>query len=572
MSKLKNFIQNWTRIDLDYKTFIITEDMCDVVVDSTKWVAPYNTSYWMTWITIKDWYWVEWREWWMYRFIISTKLVVASATRNVGIRIWTWAYIPAKNWADSILSWNSYFIKWRVDEYMYKTTYEVWWALYLCAGSDTTYSAMSASEATTWTDTTAKIITAAILKWAVQTHSPVQSVNWQTWDVSLTIPTVNNATLTIQKNGTNVQTFTANQSTNATANITVPTKVSDLSNDIGYIKSWDFQQELNAFNRTPKAFYSSLHNALYRADRTCSVTLTNVSWSSSNLFNNNYESYIQITHNSVWKILIEKDWNWILWWYSTWDLYLSFYSSREPRALNKISARWYTDYQNRWWADFWEPILIQQWVVWPNVVKLSSPHSYRLQKIEINLTEDSDKDLWITQVEFQPSRWNWIQNLSVVTKYWNSDIYWTIRADAIAKIWWTSSQFLKADWSVDSNTYITSANISDIAYAANWDWVTSVAPSKNAVYDKITAMDATIGWKANDNAVVKLTWNQTINWTKTFGTSPVVPSKIANVANTWTAIATEAQVYKILPTVMTASEYSQVSAPVAGKIYFIKKD
>lgn len=36
------------------------------------------------------------------------------------------------------------------------------------------------------------------------------------------IPTVNNATLTIQKNGTNVQTFTANASSNKTANITVP--------------------------------------------------------------------------------------------------------------------------------------------------------------------------------------------------------------------------------------------------------------------------------------------------------------------------------------------------------------
>ena len=34
-----------------------------------------------------------------------------------------------------------------------------------------------------------------------------------------TIPTVNNGTLTIQQNGTSVQTFTANQSTNATANI-----------------------------------------------------------------------------------------------------------------------------------------------------------------------------------------------------------------------------------------------------------------------------------------------------------------------------------------------------------------
>lgn len=50
-----------------------------------------------------------------------------------------------------------------------------------------------------------------------------------------TIPTVNNATLTIQKNGTNVQTFTANASSNKTANITVPTKTSELTNDSGYI-------------------------------------------------------------------------------------------------------------------------------------------------------------------------------------------------------------------------------------------------------------------------------------------------------------------------------------------------
>lgn len=52
-----------------------------------------------------------------------------------------------------------------------------------------------------------------------------------------TIPTVNNATLTIQKNGTNVQTFTANQSTNVTANITVPTKTSELTNDSSFVTS-----------------------------------------------------------------------------------------------------------------------------------------------------------------------------------------------------------------------------------------------------------------------------------------------------------------------------------------------
>lgn len=44
-----------------------------------------------------------------------------------------------------------------------------------------------------------------------------------------TIPTVNNGKLTIQKNGTDVATFTANQSSSVTANITVPTKASDVN-------------------------------------------------------------------------------------------------------------------------------------------------------------------------------------------------------------------------------------------------------------------------------------------------------------------------------------------------------
>lgn len=44
-----------------------------------------------------------------------------------------------------------------------------------------------------------------------------------------TIPTVNDATLTIQKNSTSVGTFTANASSNKTINITVPTTASDVS-------------------------------------------------------------------------------------------------------------------------------------------------------------------------------------------------------------------------------------------------------------------------------------------------------------------------------------------------------
>lgn len=56
--------------------------------------------------------------------------------------------------------------------------------------------------------------------------------------ISATVPAAaNNGTLTIQRNGTNVATFGANQSTNATANIIVPTKTSQLTNDSNFVKS-----------------------------------------------------------------------------------------------------------------------------------------------------------------------------------------------------------------------------------------------------------------------------------------------------------------------------------------------
>lgn len=44
-------------------------------------------------------------------------------------------------------------------------------------------------------------------------------------------PTIGTGTLTIQKNGTTVQTFSANNTSNVTADITVPTALSELTND-----------------------------------------------------------------------------------------------------------------------------------------------------------------------------------------------------------------------------------------------------------------------------------------------------------------------------------------------------
>lgn len=51
---------------------------------------------------------------------------------------------------------------------------------------------------------------------------------------STIIPTVNDAALTIQKNGANIGTFTANSATDSIINVVVPTDTSDLTNNAGY--------------------------------------------------------------------------------------------------------------------------------------------------------------------------------------------------------------------------------------------------------------------------------------------------------------------------------------------------
>lgn len=88
------------------------------------------------------------------------------------------------------------------------------------------------------------------------------SGNYSDLNGTPTIPTVNNATLTIQKNGTDVQTFTANQSTNATANIIVPTNISELNNDSGFSTSYDASWILSSISDGPSSTYKDNWTAL----------------------------------------------------------------------------------------------------------------------------------------------------------------------------------------------------------------------------------------------------------------------------------------------------------------------
>lgn len=73
----------------------------------------------------------------------------------------------------------------------------------------------------------------------VTTISMTQWVRSQNYAKMTDLPTVNNASLTIQKNGTTIATFTANASSGVTADISVPENTSDLENDSGFVSESD---------------------------------------------------------------------------------------------------------------------------------------------------------------------------------------------------------------------------------------------------------------------------------------------------------------------------------------------
>lgn len=127
-------------------------------------------------------------------------------------------------------------------------------------------------------------------------------------------------------------------------------------------------------------------------------------------------------------------------------------------------------------------------------------------------------------------------------------------ADKYEEYVYANSTWVKIwDTSVDLTNYVTTNTAQTISWkktfsaepvlptkstAATNSWT---KPATEAQVYTVAQSVSTLDWN-----VVKLSWNQTIAWTKTFSTSPVVPSKTSDATNTGTAIATEAQVYKKL--------------------------
>ena len=126
----------------------------------------------------------------------------------------------------------------------------------------------------------------------------------------------------------------------------------------------------------------------------------------------------------------------------------------------------------------------------------------------------------------------------------------------------TTVTITETDW--DSSSF----TVSD---GADWEWAWDVVwPASSTDWD-IVLFDGVTGkiikdWSKALSDLVQTSWNQTINWTKTYTTSPVVPNKTSTAPNTGTAIATEAQVYTVADAVSTINWKISSNASSSNKL------
>ena len=154
-----------------------------------------------------------------------------------------------------------------------------------------------------------------------------------------------------------------------------------------------------------------------------------------------------------------------------------------------------------------------------------------------------------------------------ISWWWSWDVVWPNSSidEDVAVFDWATWKIIKDSW-VKLSSKLDASALSDTNYWWAWNGDTTHTPTKNAIYTKLHTMDVEIWNKAADNNVVKLSWNQSVGWTKTFTSEIVLPSKTTAATNDWTKPATEAQVKLVADDVATINGMISSNASSSNKL------
>lgn len=210
------------------------------------------------------------------------------------------------------------------------------------------------------------------------------------------------------------------------------------------------------------AYISTINNRFYSADLRYTVTTTNfMSGDVHYLFDDNYDSRMQINMGTTATITIEG-YNFV---YNNGYIILYFYLYSAypllfPKSITAVATR-----QNGTTYTLNRATSIES----GNTIAFSIGLEY-LTKVEFTIVSQDNAYCGITNIDYYSRRTeNSVRDCAVVTKYNANTLYHNLTAPKYIVSGGTSSQFLKADGSLDSTSYLkvdgtngTSAGVSTL--------------------------------------------------------------------------------------------------------------
>ena len=371
-----------------------------------------------------------------------------------------WTFTANQSWASTIA--------------LTDTTYESktaasWW---------TAVSLVTTGEKYTWNNKQNAIANLSTIEsWAAAGATAVQP-----WDLATvatsgsyndlsnkpTIPTVNNATLTIQKNGTTVKTFTANASSNVTANIKVPTKTSDITNDSWYIT----KSVSDLTNYTPTTWlatvatsgsYKDLSNKPTIPTKTSQLTNDSSFVSSSSLATvATSGSYNDLSNKPTIPSVNNSTITFTQNWTSKGDITLN-QSSNETIALTD------TTYSNITKSEIQTWTATTQRTVSASVIKSALP---RISSLPNNIL--TSWEIWAWNLSDYKAMWDWRPS---TTLFFCIDDWWKPWANTLAwyKLNWNAND---SSWNGNNGTPTNISYVTDNwIQVANFTWWYITIPS-----------------------------------------------------------------------------------------------
>ena len=396
-NNLKKYIKDWTEYlipqwDMKYEDFNFqTLSGSDIILDLCSQITPNQNFTVNKPITVKDW----------QEYVLR----VNNWSTTYTMTLWNW--IDNSWWVDLTLNAN------RIDQFVF-----------IGKGSWLELQPEVIVNPSGWTTWQVLTKTATWTEWADSTWW-VTSVNGQTGDVTLTIPT----------------------------------KTSDLTNNSGFIDD-TYHDSTKQDSLTAQTAYTSKWSAT-KVPQITTNTLGQVT------------GITEVTSTQPTKVSDLTNDSWFI--TNAVNDLTNYYTKSNTYTKTEVNSL----VQNFQWFEVVATLPSSD--IKTNVIYLKWP-------------------IWSGDDKYE----EWIYSSSTWIKIWDTSVDLTNYAQKseVLVLTNTTSFTPTGEYQPATKKYVddniqaaTWGAVSDEAYGASWNWVTWIAPSKNAVYDKISAMDTTISWK-----------------------------------------------------------------------------